>query len=196
MMTSPDIDIVDKLRFWQSRAKRHAYGSAPVDYVTLRQAADEIVLLRGKRQTDGDNNEDARQQRRHIEAARDLLKPSPVRLHHVPRWLIQRIRKHIGTVPMCHSGFDVVHQAACDTGSDSWLDHFGSTTINGRPAFVSEPYLGSRGIVDAMRFAERLMLEFDFSPNSWWYPGQTTRLIFQEPAENLVSDIMSDQEAP
>jgi hypothetical protein len=47
-MTSPDIDIVDKLRFWQSRAERHSHGQAPVDYVTLRQAADEIERLRNE----------------------------------------------------------------------------------------------------------------------------------------------------
>ena len=44
-MTSPDIDIVDKLRFWQARGERHTSGAAPVDYMTLRQAADEIVGL-------------------------------------------------------------------------------------------------------------------------------------------------------
>ena len=43
------------------------------------------------------------------------------------------------------------------------------------------PYLCASSIADAMRFAERLGLTFEISSNSWWYPGQTTRLVFQEP---------------
>lgn len=140
-----------------------------------------------------DPREAGRQQRRQIQAARELLKPSEVRLHHVPRWLARRIRAKLGKSPRSyHSAFDDVQRAAAATaanGSAYWLDHFGSTTFKGRPAFVAEPYLSADMIPDAIRFAELLGLTFDIRPNSWWYPGQTTRLVFQEPIEPEVGQL-------
>jgi len=139
-----------------------------------------------------DHREAARQQRRQIQAARELLKPSEVRLHHVPRWLARRIKAALGkSSRRYYSAFDEVQRAAAATaanGSAYWLDHFGSTTLHGRPAFVAEPYLSPSMIPDAIRFAELLGLTFDILPNSWWFPGRTTRLVFQEPPEPQQAD--------
>ena len=151
-----------------------------------------------------DYREAERQQRRQIQAARDLLQPSEVRLHHVPRWLTRRIKAALGKSPLAyHFGPDEVRRAA-DVASTNrhgayWLDHFGTTTVHGRPAFVSEPYLEVGMVEDARRFAKLLGLTFDIRPNSWWYPGQTTRLVFQEPKSKddqqpvPASDVAADE---
>ena len=42
-------DLVSKLRRWAAIAENHYSGTAPVDYVLLREAADEIERLRAER---------------------------------------------------------------------------------------------------------------------------------------------------
>jgi len=98
-----------------------------------------------------------------ILAARRILKPTPVRIGHVPRWF-----KKSGA-------FGPYGEI-----SSSWLDHYGSTKLSdGRVAFVSEPYsVGADQILECEDIAKWLGLDFWVDPNSWWYPGYTIRLIF------------------
>ena len=122
-----------------------------------------------------------------IQRARELLKPSPVRLHHVPGWLTKRIKQRLGRLPGCHYADDrlreVASMAAGSVMCDSWLDHWGSTTHRGRKAFVTEPYADRSHIEAALRFADLLGLQVEFAANSWWYPGSTLRIAFYLPDE-------------
>jgi len=132
------------------------------------------------------------QQQRLIHAARKLLWPSPVRLHHVPQWLVRRIRERVGKPQRLHPGGpDYLHYAVSATGGRDgayWLDHWGSTTTPaGRPAFVSEPYLRPAMVQRAEAFAKMLGLEFVMSANSEWYPGNTIRLMFWEPDDDQLA---------
>ena len=108
-------------------------------------------------------SEVASKQRAQIEAARELLKPTPVRLHHTPRWA-RREFKLYGTKP-------------------SWCDHWGSTKLpDGRVAFVSEPYDISPGTlceIDAI--AKRHGWTWWLEALSWWYPGHTFRIVIVRP---------------
>jgi hypothetical protein len=144
------------------------------------------------------------QQQRLIRAARKLLQPSPVRLHHVPQWLIRRIRERLGKPQRLHPGGpDYLHYAVSVMGERdraSWLDHWGSTaTPAGRPAFVSEPYLRPDMVQQAEAFAKTLGLEFAISANSEWYPGNTIRLMFWESDDDQqavpVARIAQDERA-
>lgn len=127
-------------------------------------------------------------QRQHIEAARELLKPSPVRHHHVPDWLRRRCLKRFGTGGNGDtSGWHVIHHAVeqvVDGRSRHWLDHFGSTTIGDRRAFAIEPYNLTRPcLADVFRLGDELGLDVEIDANSWWYPGRTIRVLFFEPTE-------------
>jgi hypothetical protein len=141
--------------------------------------------------TGNQGREIAAAQNRQIVAARELLKPTPVRLHHVPNWLRLRILAAIraGRIPRApwnrYCGTDgwsvLMHVQSCI--GDRFLDHFGSTHYRGRPCFVNEPYLSSEDMDKNRRFAELLGLHWVVSSNSWWFPGNTTRIAFWEPDE-------------
>ena len=128
-------------------------------------------------------------QRQEIERLRELLRPSPVKVNHVPDWLRKRVLRALGPWGRHDllDGFSVL-QAAIQKLGIGPFDHFGSTTWHGIAAFVSEPYCATSDVVGAALFAERLDLEFRIEPNSWWYPMQTTRLLFTLPrAEREVA---------
>jgi hypothetical protein len=139
--------------------------------------------------------ESANEQRRQIEAARKLLQPHPVKLHEVPGWLNVRIRayrrrKEWGA-SRYSSGYlfqetlpEITREAGVkDHGH--WLDHWG-TSIETRykccneagTCLVSEPY-GFH--TETSRVLDALAAAFDLTwhvlPNSWWYPGQTQRIV-------------------
>lgn len=126
-------------------------------------------------------NEVARKVEERIEAARELLKPSPVDLHKVPNWLRRRMLAAFG----CHygntSGSAVLHHAMRQLAEDHWLDHWGATTWGNHPAFVAEPYqLWTRDLQSIEQFADRCGIAWHVTPNSWWYPGWTLRVLFYE----------------
>jgi hypothetical protein len=121
----------------------------------------------------------AKRQLEQIETARELLRPSEVRLHHVPNWLRRRLLEKIGTEFRLTDGGSVIRYAM--DRLKIRFDHWGSTKFCGTTAFVSEPYASADDITDAVRFAEAVDLELRILPNSWWYPGQTLRLLFMLP---------------
>lgn len=113
------------------------------------------------------------EQQRWIAAARELHGPTPVRLHHVPREY-RGLGRRIGIVYWTERGMRVTSTHA------QWLDHWGSTKLSdGRIAFVSEPYgVNSGSLAEIERLADELGLDHWVSPNSWWYPGHTIRIVF------------------
>ena len=123
-------------------------------------------------------------QRQHIEAARKLLKPTPVRLRHVPNWLRLRMLKAFGCSNRDTAGWAVLNHA---TGgiNPSWLDHWGSTVLpSGQRAFVSEPYnFGAETARAVQAFCEPAGLRWHVDANSEWYPGWTVRIEITEPTE-------------
>ena len=117
-----------------------------------------------------------------IRAARQLLKPSEVRLHHVPNWFRRALLKAYGCPRHDTSGHAVLYHAA--SNDRDWLDHWGSTQIDGKAAFVSEPYgLSAESMAAAAELATKAGCRFYVSPNAWWYPGATIRLVFEQRTE-------------
>lgn len=128
----------------------------------------------------------ARNHRLHVLRCREILKPSEVRIGHVPAWLSKRIRERLEPRPTGR-GCTLLLHALERTKCGDVFDHHGSTILrDGRPAYVSEPYLHPEQIEIAQRFAELLGLELSISANSWWSPGVTIRLIFTLPANNSL----------
>jgi hypothetical protein len=132
-------------------------------------------------------NESAKQQAINIETARKLLSPTPVRLHHVPKWFAVQARqlaRKIGCRLPYEWTDDSIHALArrFATCEETWMDHYGSTTIHGRMAFVAEPYpVSAETIGKIAELARQLGLECFVSANSWWYPGWTIRIGFWKP---------------
>ena len=116
-----------------------------------------------------------------IEALRRQLKPSAVRLHHVPDFFRRRLLKAYGCSYGDNSGYGALGHAERKHGWH-WVDHPGSTTYRGRPAFVSEPYQLSfedHAAIDAL--CRECNLAYFVSANSWWNPGSTLRVLIYEP---------------
>lgn len=118
---------------------------------------------------------------RQIDASRQLLAPSPVRRHHIPAWLRSAcLRVHGRSLWGCTGGIPVVHSAAVACGDVAWLDHFGSTIIDGIQCFVAEPYQQHMDSLRAAeRFANSIGADLTITASSWWFPGQTIRLVFR-----------------
>ena len=123
-------------------------------------------------------------QAKFIAAARELLRPSPVTLNRVPNWFRRAVlREFKGDRYAGTAGHAVVWRLQRAMPSLA-LDHWGGTTWRGRPAFVSEPYCDPDRIAAGQRLADRLGCGFEIDPNSWWYPGATTRLVWFEKEES------------
>lgn len=123
---------------------------------------------------------------KHIAEARALLRPSPVRPHHVPRWLATRLRSLRGRYCDRQRGYSasaVLCEVVTATGG-GWLDHWGSTTTGDRPCFVSEPYrFTAQDAASLDQIAESTGLRWYLSANSWWYPGSTIRVVIFVPED-------------
>jgi hypothetical protein len=120
-------------------------------------------------------------QMRHIREARELLKPTEVNLHHFPNWLRRALLKEFGCRYRDTSSWGVKEQVF---GGACWLDHWGTSTINDRLCFVSEPYNVS--MADQIRIdeiAKRIGCRWYLSANSWWFPGWTIRIVIEPAAE-------------
>jgi hypothetical protein len=137
-----------------------------------------------------------------ITKARELLKPSPVRIHHVPKWLWRRLNRQFadsyrvayGPTSGQIDGMSILLYAASMVSKPNlpiWLDHWGSTvpqgeygsTIN-KLCFVSEPYdFSSSCATEVDQFCQRLGIEWYLFANSWHYPGRTLRITMYEPQQ-------------
>lgn len=100
---------------------------------------------------------------------------TPVKLHHVPKWLRQRIHQRIGRGVDLH---EAIQRTASDIAGGYWLDHYGSTC--NALEFVSEPYtLDTAGLQGVLRFAFALGLNVRIQAASEWNPsGGTFRVTF------------------
>ena len=116
---------------------------------------------------------------------RELLKPTAVRSSHVPDWLRRELLKVYGCPNRDTAGFAVLQHATGDA-LWSWLDHWGSTKIGDKLCFVSEPYdvsIEELSQIDSL--ARRIGCPWYLSPNSWWYPGRTIRIVIEPPRPTL-----------
>ena len=127
-----------------------------------------------------------------IDAARLLLKPSPVRLHHMPRWFVTALKPIREERRRGRLGSYVQDDLLAFVGSgEHWLDHWGSTKApvrrlgregELREYFVSEPYgFTAETAAGLNRLAEATGLVWSIESNSWWYPGATVRIVFEKP---------------
>lgn len=67
-------------------------------------------------------------------------------------------------------------------GGARWLDHCGTSVVDGVEIFVAEPYsLTEMEIVSISLFAEEIGSRWRLAPSSWHYPGQTLRVEILPP---------------
>ena len=116
-----------------------------------------------------------------IADARALLKPSKVTLCKVPKWFRLTFRKafpaEIKRAPIKHDAWHTMHNVF----HFRWLDHDGQGDWGGKPAYISEPYgLTADKVKEIEWLANSLGCEYCITPNSWWYPGSTWRIVFFE----------------
>ena len=109
--------------------------------------------------------------------------------NHVPNWLRLQI---IRLMPVSRYDLDgrgaLMATTRINALSGSWLDHWGSATINGQTVFVSEPYAdASDPPVEAIEFARRFDLRLEVRRESAWNPPSTIRLVFFPPEKPAVS---------
>lgn len=117
------------------------------------------------------------EQMKQAAALRDLLRPAPVRLGHVPQWLHARMLVVFGRSPL--DALLVVSPGSLN--ESRWLDHWGS--IDNGAAFVAEPYPSLAAIAGATAFARAVGVRLEVSPASWHCPGHTIRLLFMPPMD-------------
>jgi hypothetical protein len=109
----------------------------------------------------------------HVLQRHGVPKPTPVRLGHVPGWFERRLLESLGTADM--------HVVRGRVGGD-WLDAWGSTEIDSREVFVSEPTSFVEGDARALEQLGRLTgISWRITAYSWFTPGQRIRITFEEP---------------
>lgn len=100
-----------------------------------------------------------------------------------PRWLLKKIisASERGEIAGCYS---TPTEASMwrDWDDSGWLDHFGTVIeTGGREAFVSEPYgLTAEMVIAVQEFAKAIGADAEFSHESWWAPGLTSRITLRE----------------
>ena len=116
-----------------------------------------------------------------IKLAREVLKPSRVRLHRSPFWFRQALREALWSPnrPIGRHGEVLIHQVLGPLG---WLDHWGLSKLDsGTEVFVSEPYsVDENEILSIAAVASAIDCRWWLSANSWWNPGATIRIVFAE----------------
>lgn len=118
-----------------------------------------------------------------IDEVRRLLEPTPVRERHVPSWFRRALLKVYGRSPYGSGGMSVLAHAK-NRFDLKWVDHYGSTVIDGREYFVCEPYpycCRFEHLAGIVEFCQKTGLEHRISANAWHYPGKTIRVLFWEP---------------
>ncbi|MEO2032833.1 MAG: hypothetical protein ABGZ35_12175 [Planctomycetaceae bacterium] len=130
--------------------------------------------------------------RARIEAARRLLKPSPVDYHKLPAWLRKRLQqaRREGRIGLprgiaSNSGAALVDAAM----PGSTLDHWGRLLWRDKPAFVVEPYRYLQQHIDDFLEVIGPGVEYEISANAWHFPGRAFRIVFwergsEQPAES------------
>jgi hypothetical protein len=124
---------------------------------------------------------------------------SPVRLHHIPNWFRLRLLRAFGCDSGMTAGWYVLQRAIEESekwlrqmdgyaGREPsvgcyWLDHYGSTTIDGEVCFVSEPYLPFPPDLNRLRVPDHLACSTNcrllIFRDSAWNPPSTIRLLFK-----------------
>lgn len=111
----------------------------------------------------------------------DVAPGSEVERHHLPVWFLDRLTETFGESDLDGCGVNLLHYHAYrECKMDwSWIDHYGSTLVDGVAVFVCEPYYRLTTDFSAFeQFARRLRCTLVVSDESHWYPGKTIRLSF------------------
>lgn len=133
-------------------------------------------------------NDDGRQHREWIEAARAATGAREVVLNKLPSWARRAIRAALRRegAPARIDGFDACVEALHSI--HRWrvrlFDHWGESKRHGEPTLVAEPYADREHIEAALTFADWIGCEVKIGGASWWYPGSTTRIEFYPRAED------------
>lgn len=123
-----------------------------------------------------------------INALRKASGVSAVLSGHVPERYRQHILARCGWDGFSKTGPNVLRHAASGQ-SARWLDHYGSTVIDGAELLVAEPYrLGGDAMLGVLDFARRAGLTVSFEASGWRYPGQTIRILFEIPQETELEN--------
>lgn len=104
------------------------------------------------------------------------FKPTPVRLHHMPRWMKRLVAEGLG----CNQHEAESYLRSFVDGTCGAMDHWGSTKMDGEEVFVFEPYATlEMGHDLAAKVMSRIKCIAGVENLSWWYPFHTIRIIFK-----------------
>lgn len=126
-----------------------------------------------------------RDHERRIEGLRTILQPKPVTRERLPKWfvaLVKDCRDRRGiTSKECplQRQWEAYQNLRIATGLPnvfSLFDHWGKCD----DVVVVEPYMRREHIETAFQLADLLDCDVWFSPNSWHFPGRTTRIEFSQ----------------
>jgi hypothetical protein len=110
----------------------------------------------------------------------DVPPASPVKLNRLPAWFIQQMHTITDESERVEEVCLLFRIARSTCGSTTWLDHIGSTILDGSEVFVSEPYLRPFDDLSCARhIANSLGCELVVSEQSYWFPGKTIRLVLR-----------------
>jgi hypothetical protein len=119
--------------------------------------------------------------RRELAEVRWLTGVQPVRIGHVPYWLIHKILRANVVGKCCpRTGWAVYRSAIENLRVTRAFDHVGSVTEGGYVYLVSEPYmLDDSHLEAAKRFADAVGIRVFTDLHSWHAPTQgTSRIAF------------------
>jgi hypothetical protein len=116
-------------------------------------------------------------------------------LGHVPNWFRLRLLRAFGTERRCTLGRSVLRHALqeaerqlCVCSADRWLDHWGSTIVDGEVCFVSDPYLEYPPDPTVLAVPDHIACATNcrllVTPDSAWNPPVTFRLLFKPNEEH------------
>lgn len=122
---------------------------------------------------------DAKKQRENIEKVRGILNPVEVKLDKWPVWFKKRFKEKTGKPFSWTSGAET-HMVCEAAGVRNFFDHWGTSKVGEEIFLISEPYASTEDFLSAIQFAKFYDLKIRIYPNSFWYPGSTTRIEFSE----------------
>lgn len=137
-----------------------------------------------------EHSEIIRKSKERIEQGRVICPPiyTDFRLHHMPQFFRRAVVKWAKENGYRNPGLSPtswVERVTQQYAIEPWVwDHWGSAKLHGEQCFVLQPYgIGAKQLLACEAFANELRLKCRLHPASWWNPGSTLSIVFNQAGE-------------